>query len=214
MKNISGVQDLNKIVSEVISTKRSDGQLDDVDFTLHDFVNYKRSAAFNVAIHVSYGERFANQAGMKLTGKEGYILKVTVVWKESRRPVGRKFRAVSAAVESGFFASVLEEVCPSLKTFESADVSVAFVSSDSMKSLNLEYRELDEPTDVLSFPLWEEEGAFVPSWSGPDIPLGDVVICEQIVRNAAKNREFRFRRDGVIFSHGVLHLSDSIFHRR
>ncbi len=122
-------------------------------------------------------------------------------------PSGESIRAVSAAVESGFFASVLEEVCPSLKTFESADVSVAFVSSDSMKSLNLEYRELDEPTDVLSFPLWEEEGAFVPSWSGPDIPLGDVVICEQIVRNAAEEQGIPFfEAMCLIFSHGVLHL--------
>ncbi len=43
VKNISGVQDLNKIVSEVISTKMSDGQLDDVDFTLHDLSTIKEA---------------------------------------------------------------------------------------------------------------------------------------------------------------------------
>jgi len=49
--------------------------------------------------------------------------------------------------------------------------------------VNKQYRGLDEPTDVLTFPLWEEEGRFAP----PDfaqqpfdtLPLGDIVICQE-----------------------------------
>lgn len=43
VKNISGVQDIDKIVSEVISTKVADGQLDEVDFTLRDLSTIKEA---------------------------------------------------------------------------------------------------------------------------------------------------------------------------
>lgn len=122
-------------------------------------------------------------------------------------PSGESIRAVSAAEHSSVFASVLQELYPTLKSFESVDLSVAFVSSDYMKNLNLQYRELDEPTDVLSFPLWEVDGAFKPTWSGPDLPLGDVVICEDVVRESAEEQGILFF-DAIclILSHGVLHL--------
>ena len=122
-------------------------------------------------------------------------------------PSGESIRAVSAAEHSTIFASVLQELYPSLKSFESVDLSVAFVSSEYMKNLNLQYRELDEPTDVLSFPLWEVDGAFRPAWSGPDLPLGDVVICEDIVRESAEEQGILFfDAMCLILSHGVLHL--------
>ena len=122
-------------------------------------------------------------------------------------PSGESIRAVSAAEHSTIFASVLQELYPSLKSFESVDLSVAFVSSEYMRNLNLQYRELDEPTDVLSFPLWEVEGAFRPTWSGPDLPLGDVVICEEIVRESADEQGILFfDAMCLILSHGVLHL--------
>ena len=122
-------------------------------------------------------------------------------------PSGESIRAVSAAEHSTIFASVLQELYPSLKSFESVDLSVAFVSSEYMKNLNLQYRELDEPTDVLSFPLWEVDGAFRPTWSGPDLPLGDVVICEDIVLESAEEQGILFfDAMCLILSHGVLHL--------
>ena len=122
-------------------------------------------------------------------------------------PSGESIRAVSAAEHSTVFASVLQELYPSLKSFESVDLSFVFVSSEYMKNLNLQYRELDEPTDVLSFPLWEVDGAFRPTWSGPDLPLGDVVICEDIVRESAEEQGILFfDAMCLILSHGVLHL--------
>lgn len=122
-------------------------------------------------------------------------------------PSGESIRAVSAAENSSVFASVLQELYPSLKSFESVDLSVAFVSSEYMKNLNLQYRELDESTDVLSFPLWEVDGAFRPTWSGPDLPLGDVVICEDVVRDSAEEQRIPFF-DAIclILCHGILHL--------
>ncbi len=98
--------------------------------------------------------------------------------------------------------------------FESRDglggqtaVSLSFVGGDEIRALNASYREIDEPTDVLSFPLWEEEGRFNPPDGWDELPLGDVVVASDFVRECAH----RARRDFVaemvlMIVHGTLHL--------
>ena len=68
-------------------------------------------------------------------------------------------------------------------------LAVEFVDEPRIRALNRDHRGLDEPTDVLSFPI---DGAGAPA--GPR-ELGDVVICP---RHTADLRE------AVV--HGVLHL--------
>ena len=73
-----------------------------------------------------------------------------------------------------------------------ADVS--FVSAKQIKSLNCQHRGIDQPTDVLSFPLDD----FNP---GPDgvIRLGDIVICKAQAK--IKGHKLTF-----LISHAMLHL--------
>ena len=63
------------------------------------------------------------------------------------------------------------------------------VDTDAIRALNREHRNLDRPTDVLSFPI--DEGG--PS-AGPR-ELGDVVICADHTEDLI---------EAVV--HGVLHL--------
>jgi len=88
-----------------------------------------------------------------------------------------------------------------------ASVAVACVSNDEMRELNARYRGFDEATDVLSFPLWEEEGHFAPPLNWEKLPLGDVVISPDFVRaNAAKeNIGYNYEMARIVV-HGVLHL--------
>jgi probable rRNA maturation factor len=72
---------------------------------------------------------------------------------------------------------------------DDAHLAIAFVDEHEIRRLNREHRGLDEPTDVLSFPVDERGPA-----AGPR-ELGDVVICR---RHTADLRE------AVV--HGVLHL--------
>ena len=68
-------------------------------------------------------------------------------------------------------------------------MSVALVTAARIRELNREHRSLDEPTDVLSFPVDEIAPA-----AGPR-ELGDVVICPEHTEDLA---------EAVV--HGVLHL--------
>ena len=68
-------------------------------------------------------------------------------------------------------------------------LSVELVSEDRIQELNLEHRALDEPTDVLSFPIDQDREV-----AGPR-ELGDVVICPAHTRDVTEATV-----------HGVLHL--------
>jgi probable rRNA maturation factor len=68
-------------------------------------------------------------------------------------------------------------------------LAVSFIDSDRMRALNLAHRGIDQPTDVLSFPV---DG--VEPTAGPR-ELGDVVICREHTDDVT---------EAVV--HGVLHL--------
>jgi len=68
-------------------------------------------------------------------------------------------------------------------------VSVELVSAERITELNRDHRGLDEPTDVLSFPI-DGAGAV----AGPR-ELGDVVICPEHTSDVVEATV-----------HGVLHL--------
>ncbi len=53
-------------------------------------------------------------------------------------------------------------------------LSVVIVGDEQIRALNRDYRDLDEPTDVLAFSALEGEPLAVPE--GETVYLGDVVI--------------------------------------
>jgi probable rRNA maturation factor len=78
-----------------------------------------------------------------------------------------------------------------------AELSVSLVTAEEMAELHERYMGEAGPTDVLSFPLGEEEGE-----GGPRM-LGDVVICPEVAatQNADLDAELR-----LLLVHGILHL--------
>jgi probable rRNA maturation factor len=88
------------------------------------------------------------------------------------------------------------------------EVSILLCSDRYIESLNRQYRNRFEPTDVLSFSQIEDTEP--PNLSAPEepVPAGDVVISlDTAYRNADSrglNREEELKR---LMVHGVLHLS-------
>ena len=88
-----------------------------------------------------------------------------------------------------------------------ARVALSFVSKAEIKNLNVRYRSVPEPTDVLSFPLWEEDGVFSPPPWQDELPLGDVVISPEFVRDNARSLGVGCDREmALVVIHGILHL--------
>lgn len=104
------------------------------------------------------------------------------------------------------FARALDDLLPGGVLPAKVEISLSFLSLGEMKEQNRKYRGLDEPTDVLSFPLWEEDGGFRPERSLPTLPLGDIVICPEYVRAAVSSEEEFEREMALMLAHGFLHL--------
>jgi len=63
-----------------------------------------------------------------------------------------------------------------LEQFEgSAEVDVSLVDNEAIHAINLEQRQIDAPTDVLSFPLGEN-GVYDKNPATDAYMLGDIVI--------------------------------------
>ncbi|MBM3462124.1 MAG: rRNA maturation RNase YbeY [Armatimonadetes bacterium] len=92
-----------------------------------------------------------------------------------------------------------------LEKVPSCEVSVLLTDDVEIRALNLAWRGVDAPTDVLSFSQWEGHPPDVP---GPDVPpLGDVVISTQTAAQQAASLQVGL--DQVVahlMVHGVLHL--------
>ncbi len=87
-----------------------------------------------------------------------------------------------------------------------AEVSVTFVNLEEIQELNLRYRGIDAPTDVLSFPLGED-GEYDVNLDTGACMLGDVVICMQKAVEQAKLYDHSLQREvGFLTAHSMLHL--------
>lgn len=88
-----------------------------------------------------------------------------------------------------------------------ADVAVTVVDNEQIHALNKEYRQVDRPTDVLSFPLWEPEEDWVITEEEETVPLGDIVISYPKAKEQAEEYGHSIERElGFLAVHGFLHL--------
>ena len=99
--------------------------------------------------------------------------------------------------------SYLAELYPDSKLYETAEISLSFVSPEDIRALNRDYRDVDEATDVLSFPLLDEEPVDIPEL--PVLALGDIVICPE--ETARLHPELSLHEAiCLMIAHSFLHL--------
>lgn len=86
---------------------------------------------------------------------------------------------------------------------ESRFLSVVLTTDENIHGYNREYRSVDRPTDVLSFPADEGDDLLAP----PDGFLGDIMISIPRAREQAKALGHSTEREILFLTvHGVLHL--------
>jgi len=102
--------------------------------------------------------------------------------------------------QAAVYAVELEEL-----ESERCEISVTFVDMEEIHELNKEYRDVDRPTDVLSFPQFYDLEEEIPEVG--EICLGDVVICKDKAAEQAEEFGHSFEREIIyLFVHSVLHL--------
>ena len=114
------------------------------------------------------------------------------------------------------YADLLRQVIPAALEAEGVavpwEVDVLFTDDEGIHQINLEQREVDRPTDVLSFPMFDLRPGEHPTGEDADpgtglVPLGDMVIS--LERAQAQGEEYGHgtrREVAYLAVHSVLHL--------
>lgn len=113
---------------------------------------------------------------------------------------------------------MINAACDAEKCPYEAEVNLTLVDLDTIHGINKQYRQIDRPTDVLSFPMQNYEAPADFSHAedcieenfNPDtgeLLLGDIILCIDKVKEQAlcfghsEKREFAF-----LILHSMLHL--------
>ena len=98
------------------------------------------------------------------------------------------------------YRSICRKAIYSVIDLKNAEVSVSLANDEFVHKLNLEYRNMDKSTNVLSFPM--------PFVDVPMRPMGDIVLALETLEKEAKEQnktvEAHFTH---LLIHGALHLS-------
>ncbi len=94
------------------------------------------------------------------------------------------------------------------------EINVMITNNEGIRKINQATRQIDSPTDVLSFPMFQLEAGVLPEdWSeftDPQtgcVPLGDMVISLERALEQANEFGHGIKREiGYLAVHSVLHL--------
>ena len=106
-------------------------------------------------------------------------------------------------VDQDRLASLASHALAAEDVDDSSELSILFVTAEHMRKLNSHFAGDDYPTDVLAFPMMDDEE---PDEDEGKL-LGDVVVCPAVAqRNADRLGHPLDTELGVLVVHGTLHL--------
>lgn len=92
-------------------------------------------------------------------------------------------------------------------------ISIQTVSLDEIRQLNKQYRNIDQETDVLSFPIFDKNeiqdliNESNDSKKLKEIELGDIIICLDVVQKQSIEYKTGIKRELLyMITHGICHL--------
>ena len=101
--------------------------------------------------------------------------------------------------------SVLNQAATFYELDERCEVGITLVDNEEIRQINAEYRQIDSPTDVLSFAL--DEGEEFPVLPEEEHLLGDIIISlERAQEQAIEYGHSLSREVAYLLIHGLLHL--------
>ena len=86
-------------------------------------------------------------------------------------------------------------------------ITVTLTNRENIRNINKKYRQIDNPTDVLSFPMYEREEISEVKQQKYEVILGDIVISIPKVEEQAEEYGHSFKRElSYMVVHGFYHL--------
>ncbi|MGG2095405.1 rRNA maturation RNase YbeY [Bacillus sp. S13(2024)] len=103
---------------------------------------------------------------------------------------------------------LVEKAADTESVEDGTELSITFVNNERIQEINRDYRDKDQPTDVISFAM-EDMGEGEMEIVGVEMPrmLGDIIISIPRAKEQAEEYGHSFERElGFLAVHGFLHL--------
>ncbi len=133
------------------------------------------------------------------------ILDIDFTLKDARWNTYIKEDSINNYIQ-GIFAAVLNQLGYRLDKDNTIELSITFTNDIEIKAINNNFRQVDSATNVLSFPLYENE--FIKEYNCNEyISLGDIVLSIDTIHKEAceQNKTFLNHLTHLIV-HSMLHL--------
>ena len=105
------------------------------------------------------------------------------------------------------FITIANKAWQLLEYNEQVSLAVIFVDDKQIHEINRDYRNMDRPTDVITFALQDEMSEFELQNDEIEKELGDIFISVDTAKRQAENYGHSLRREiCFLFTHGLLHL--------
>lgn len=111
--------------------------------------------------------------------------------------------------EEALIKTVVKTVLKEEGIIQDLEVYITLTHNDNIQKINAEHRNIDKPTDVLSFPMFERDE--IPNLKenneAIETMLGDIIVSVEKVREQAEEYGHSFKRElAYLVTHGMLHL--------
>ena len=111
--------------------------------------------------------------------------------------------------EEALIKTVVKTVLKEEGIVQDLEVYITLTHNDNIQKINAEHRNIDKPTDVLSFPMFERDE--IPNLKknneAIETMLGDIIVSVEKVREQAEEYGHSFKRElAYLVTHGMLHL--------
>jgi probable rRNA maturation factor len=130
-------------------------------------------------------------------------LDIGVVWGSSDFGQSEVEKAVDAAVRFAAIPELADPVVP-------INVSIKLSDNAEVHALNQEWRDKDKPTNVLSFPMLDDEeldALLTGTYDAPEIMLGDIILAYETCAAEAAEKAIPVAHHAAhLVIHGMLHL--------
>ena len=104
-------------------------------------------------------------------------------------------------------SDAVAQVAPEMAS-ERLCASILFTDDESVHALNLEWRDKDKPTNVLSFPMLERDELLSLTGEGPPAMLGDIALALETCTREADEKNVSIEvHASHLLAPGLLHLA-------
>ena len=105
-------------------------------------------------------------------------------------------------------AAIAESAFPQLTSAKRPiELSVRLTSDEQVRLLNAKWRGKDKPTNVLSFPMLDQQDLEEANVAGPELLLGDIILARSVCEAEAASKGLPVEQHAThLLVHGTLHL--------